>query len=417
MNRKKFSGWFVIFLLIVSACSNEEQALLATAVSQSEKTVAAGAKTQSPAWQTQIAELGKTAVSEGMDKVKTEAAQVRETTTARIATQAARVQETAEARVATEKARLLATPEDKLPEMDYFALGDSIASGHGLSFSEDPDGCQQSDLSYPYKVKAYLEERYDQVFFQHLACSGATAGRPDAETLRKYPRKWFRNQVDETVRLLSDRPTLITITIGANDAGWSDPISMFGHLFLEDGAAYLNWVNGLKAEISQELLGQIPRLMLDHPNVSIILTQLHNPVNQNSIFFNHDIAGIRLPCTDLLDTLTCYQRTSYLVDGINNGYVLDVFVPLDRPANLRVVPSNALFSVHASPQPTCGESAPAVEDTWIQYPGDPKSFGRVPDQMRDFLTHKPYGDCFHPNEEGAKAIARLVNEYAIRLGK
>jgi hypothetical protein len=37
-----------------------------------------------------------------------------------------------------------------LTEIDYFALGDSVASGHGLR--DDGKACRRSDKAYPYQV-------------------------------------------------------------------------------------------------------------------------------------------------------------------------------------------------------------------------------------------------------------------------
>ena len=64
-----------------------------------------------------------------------------------------------------------------------------------------------------------------------------------------------------------------------------------------------------------------------------------------------------------------------------------------------------------------GDAAPGVNDTWIQYPGDPNSNGDVPAIMQLLVTHNEHGDCFHPNATGAQHIADIVNEYALKAGR
>jgi hypothetical protein len=66
---------------------------------------------------------------------------------------------------------------------------------------------------------------------------------------------------------------------------------------------------------------------------------------------------------------------------------------------------------------TCGFAEPPGKDeTWIQYPGQPGINGQVPVWMR-LITGERYGDCFHPNELGAIAIADAVNFAAELLGR
>ena len=62
-------------------------------------------------------------------------------------------------------------------QIDYFALGDSVASGHGLDGASGE--CLRSSKAYPYTVRDALETRYHKVNFppqHHLACSGAEVG-------------------------------------------------------------------------------------------------------------------------------------------------------------------------------------------------------------------------------------------------
>jgi hypothetical protein len=65
--------------------------------------------------------------------------------------------------------------------IDYFALGDSVASGYGLA--DDETACHQSMLAYPWQLYARLQETFVVHQFDLLACSGTTTG---AESLGHY---------------------------------------------------------------------------------------------------------------------------------------------------------------------------------------------------------------------------------------
>jgi hypothetical protein len=92
-------------------------------------------------------------------------------------------------------------------EIDYFALGDSVASGHGLAGATGE--CFRSNKAYPYTVRDALKMRYQKVNFpthkaadgsvvrHHLACSGDKVGN-------------LINQVNYVRDHLSaDHPTLV----------------------------------------------------------------------------------------------------------------------------------------------------------------------------------------------------------------
>lgn len=352
------------------------------------KTGAAGAQTQAAPIQTQIAQAAQTALAEQIHRAETQAASLQQTAVA-------------------ELTRLAPAPGGAT--IHYFALGDSIASGHGLM--DDGTPCHRSPRNYPNHVAKLLKPHFQEIRYTILACSGATAAKPSPENLNcaGCRFKWFRNQVDETLNQLpDDRPVLVTINIGTNDFGWTDVPSMLPHI-IENADVYLAWVNETAGGVAQELREQIPRL-LAHPNVYVVITQVYNPFNRTSFIFD---VGLQR-CNKIIGQLDCYERTKYGVDGLNNAYVLDVYVPLGRPERLRVANVNPRFYGHESPRPKCGDSAPDIPETWIQYPGDPASNGEVPDLFRA-VTGEKYGDCFHPNEKGAQAYADAVMEQFLRM--
>jgi lysophospholipase L1-like esterase len=99
------------------------------------------------------------------------------------------------------------TDTDSLPTTGlYFALGDSIAAGAGLSLYSDAEGndnaCGRSPEAYPALVATDRNLTY-----VHVACSGATSADMHAQLNEAYAE---------------GTPGLITITVGANDLNWVD---------------------------------------------------------------------------------------------------------------------------------------------------------------------------------------------------
>ena len=409
------------FVIALIACSPEDQRLIETEVARGANTAvviaqtqaanamqtgaagaqtqavvaintgAASAQTQAVPVQTQVAQAAQTAFAEQMQRAETQAGSIQQTAVAELT------------RVA---------PASGGASIHYFALGDSIASGHGLM--DDGTPCHRSPRGYPYKVAQLLKTQYQEIRYTILACSGATAGKPSPENLNcaGCRFKWLRNQVDEALaQMPDDRPVLVTINIGANDFGWTNIGNLLPHI-RDRADEYLPWVNGIATGVAQELRAQVPRL-LEHPNVYVVLTDLYNPFNRSSILLS--IKGFQ-PCNKIIGQLDCYERTEYGVQSLNNALILEVFVPLGRPSRLRVSNVNPKFYGHASSQPQCGGSAPDVTETWIQYPGQSGVNGEVPDFLRRFTGEK-YGDCFHPNEKGAQAYADAVMEQFLRMAR
>jgi hypothetical protein len=106
------------------------------------------------------------------------------------------------------------------PILRYYALGDSIASGHGLG--DDGTPCHRSALSYPFTVATNLDPYFDVRFPQStnfLACSGATTTAVNAED----PAKSFEYQVNSAILQIRSHPDdlhLVSVTIGIDNLDW-----------------------------------------------------------------------------------------------------------------------------------------------------------------------------------------------------
>ena len=100
------------------------------------------------------------------------------------------------------------------PSKLYVAMGDSVAAGVGLKNDSDSSACDRTNQSYPNLVASTLHYK-----LQNIACSGATLpsgilGTQAVNDLQVVP---------QAQQLFSgSKPSLVSITIGANDAHWTD---------------------------------------------------------------------------------------------------------------------------------------------------------------------------------------------------
>lgn len=93
-------------------------------------------------------------------------------------------------------------------------MGDSVAAGIGLPTASDSSACGRTDESYIYKVAKTTDRR-----MINLACSGASIdqGLLGNQTVNK------AELVPQAQQLFNiDQPDVVTLTIGANDIGWSE---------------------------------------------------------------------------------------------------------------------------------------------------------------------------------------------------
>lgn len=108
------------------------------------------------------------------------------------------------------------TPAPTTANTIYAALGDSVAAGLGLPLSPNATDrdkqCGRSPQSYPYQVAATLSKPLVDV-----ACSGATAG--DLFTKQGVSGPNIPSQLSQAYA--NGKPSVITITAGANDIEWA----------------------------------------------------------------------------------------------------------------------------------------------------------------------------------------------------
>ncbi|MBK9944491.1 MAG: carboxypeptidase regulatory-like domain-containing protein [Kouleothrix sp.] len=349
--------------------------------------------------------------------------------------------------------------------LDYIALGDSVAAGHGLTDNakSDPDfPCRRSpNYSYPGQLTGIMTARgWSITNFVQLACSGATSKKPDWNWLKQqgdyHPDKWFTNQVDEALKFLkgsshkNGRPVLVTVTLGADDFPWTSPLAICGLLNQQTDGKFKKNTDGIISQLVKNLNPQVKRLLSGSKDVSIVFTGYYNPFNKRSVIFQ----AIRFP-TDPL-AVACiadgtrrsddqmYQRTEYIVNQINLALAADVVAANSRLGQIGYgrltfagdIKNNFIGHEAAGKQQAsdikgeCGYTFLPVTDstqptsyTWVQYPSDNDSYS-MPSQAKALAPYstvtdpnKWRGDCFHPNRTGSYQIALSVDKAALRVNR
>ncbi len=106
----------------------------------------------------------------------------------------------------------------KVIQKTYFAMGDSVAAGTGLETNSDSSACDRTNESYPNLIAKQLNLKLENV-----ACSGASISA--GITGRQVVNNATLDPQLTKLSGLEQKPTLITLTIGANDISWNSFIN------------------------------------------------------------------------------------------------------------------------------------------------------------------------------------------------
>lgn len=294
------------------------------------------------------------------------------------------------------------------PAYQYIALGDSIASGHGIhpyaTGSGDED-CKRAagttpgvDYSYPYYVRDFLELQrpvvLDPANFHLLACTGAKA-----EDLHK--------QVNKALKLLGESgsgtpsPGVISITIGADNFNFSSP-DTYNQAFSPLTYGQFEKFREKQANIiTKNLTAEMKRLLSKKVDRQVVVTGYYNPFNTESVIFDTaNLLGAN--CGSMIwPRPTCQQVINDTVQILNDAIAAAVN---NVPGNVRFVSGDtmlAAFSGHESPRSYCGSAAPEFADSYIQALN-------VEFPMSTTFPPEDGADCFHPNELGHEAIGYMA---------
>jgi lysophospholipase L1-like esterase len=304
--------------------------------------------------------------------------------------------------------------------LQYFALGDSVASGHGLL--DDGPPCRQSTKGYPFVLAGMLwEARPDLslVFPEDkshlLACSLSLSGSEGRHDLSR--------QVDTLAALVgsaTDEAVLVTITTGMNDI-WGDP-ARFGEMLLSilskpDGL-YAAWLESTIDAIEIHVADAIRRTLEFGPKVAVVVSGYYNPMNPRFFespldspvaLMNSAFAKLWRSFEAVCEFQDCYARTNQLIETLNAGLRSAV----TEAGSDRVRFDDSMYQSFKGHASVCGLEQQDRADTWVQSPIDRESnslgsiFGR-PELVG-------LGDCIHPNTRGALAIAAALETPALAL--
>ena len=301
--------------------------------------------------------------------------------------------------------------------LTYIALGDSIPSGNELP----GDGiglCQRGADAYPIFVNEGLAVEDETVRFVHLACSGArvvSAGEKVSECLREFADdgraecalKDLAAQVDAALAEIGDGAgeALVTITIGANDTAWTEPLGILS-LLLSNDSDFQERIDELGTNVETRLGTQVERLVDADDDVRVVLTGYYNPLNAESVLYEL-VRGTQAmafgpgnsgdePCTGtdrdgIEHTLNCAERFEAALQSVNRAIAAVADIHTEQAS---FIPLLDAFRGHESPAGVCGAAEPASGEPWIR-----GEVGSGP-------TARP--DCFHPDTPGSLAIAAAV---------
>lgn len=233
----------------------------------------------------------------------------------------------------------------------YVALGDSVAAGAGLSTANPL--CDRSTDAYPYAVAASTG-----LSLAHYACTGAKADEgiydSQEESFATLPA-----QLDQA--FANGTPDLITLTIGANDARWTQFIRQCYYIrcgYSVDTARFNTYLVDLKLELNV-IMAKIHSLSNGSPP-QVIVTGYYNPLSTVAC---DNTAGITATETSWLNSRI--NGLNSAISGTVSKYSYGTFAPVS-------------FAGHG----LCST------DSWVQGPSSAMPF--------------------HPTSEGQQAIATSI---------
>jgi outer membrane protein assembly factor BamB/lysophospholipase L1-like esterase len=295
--------------------------------------------------------------------------------------------------------------------LKYVALGDSVASGHGLgtnfknkNIARDDTSCQRSTgtstatSAYTDDVSQFLKDQFtlDKSNYFKLACTGDTS--TDVQTF----------QLPQVDSILGEDPSIITLSAGVNDFKFSD-LKTYKTAFnpAKYKLVFVPFRDQAARQVHDNLLATLQSLGNKHPNRRIIVTTYYNPFNAGSVIYQiADKQGahcetslvVRPKCSQIIED-TLQFLNGAITTAVGDYNALSQNQTGFAPVSLAVDVEQA-FRGHESPMPFCGSSQPAFNDTYIQA------------QPAGLLKVSPApnhgNDCFHPNPAGHLVIAKLV---------
>jgi len=246
--------------------------------------------------------------------------------------------------------------------LEYVALGDSYASGHGASTTYDDNACKRSPSAYPNivfpKYRA-VEQPSGFTSLVSVACTGATI--PDV-VAKQLP------QVSSHVRL-------VTLTVGGNDLGFAGVATTCVLQSSADCTSALNDVAGKLDSIRQPL------------------TDLLVAIKKQALTANVVVSGY----PKIFDTGACGVLA---VSEANRDRMRSLQDAMNQIIKEVAAGTSAQF---ADPDPLFEGHRVCDSDYWIN-------------EVGDAIVVRDPAAAYHPNQNGQAAMAEAIFQAAIGSG-
>jgi lysophospholipase L1-like esterase len=143
--------------------------------------------------------------------------------------------------VATPTGFLITTPASAQAAVRYVALGDSYSSGLGAgSYTSSSGSCDRSTNAY----SQLWANAHHPASYVSVACSGATTS----------------SVISSQLSALSSSTTLVSITVGGNDVGFS---SVMETCVLESTSSCVSAVDAAESAMTSQLPGELNSVLAD----------------------------------------------------------------------------------------------------------------------------------------------------------
>ena len=274
---------------------------------------------------------------------------------------------------------------------DYLAMGDSVASGHGLQRRDylGLDSCwRDGGEAYPAKVQDGLGNGDMWM----VACSGVTTAELFTAPVTGGPSditgEGRMSQVDWAIRT---NPGVITLSVGANDLRFDSPGDYASGDQFDVGLA-VRRLDDFRIDLDAVL-----DRLVDATDADIIVTTLHNPTALNP----HGIDGCEGPCFR--------QATTLVLDTMNAAIENLVANYPGRVAVADVVPVFAGHEAKNGRGPDGIRAGRGFFGSLLPLPtrGIQAFCAKGHPEVDTFINTV---DCVHPNGEGTQAYADVVLE-------
>jgi lysophospholipase L1-like esterase len=264
------------------------------------------------------------------------------------------------------------------PAYRYVALGDSFASGEGLSPYQSgsdtgADQCHRSTRSYPFLLHSEIAFGA----FHDYACSGATTDK--ISTFAQYAPEGTAQALHRPLK----HADLITVTVGGDDLGFADDLKYCAeHTYCQEDASF---VAGIKARFH---------------NLPGSLDAAYNEIRRHR---RKHSTVIVLGYPRLFPTIASHQQCQIIHGHFGYGYEDSEQDYFNRKAvrlnHIIAAASRRAGFLFISPAPAFLGHAQCDPDPWMN---------GISVQEDGHFTFKA---SFHPNTKGQRQFADLIESF------